>query len=278
MVSFIYIFLPKNKPYKTINIIQLIKNFLIILFISLSTIIQAQETTSEKTFFRGTLIDSSTGQPMIGANIVNLSQLKGDSSDDNGMFSLPAKINDSIIITFLGFKTVNIKVNDENISHHQTIHLLKAPLALDEVIISSNQLTGRLPIDIYLIPIQEPINIDPSIVAMFGSRKATRLSKLNDVLRQIMNPVDLIYNIFSTRAKDMRRLKQIQSEEKVREILASKFDREILSRLLKIDKKDVYLVLEMCDYSEQFIKEANDLQILEAILNCYSKYDMYIKE
>jgi len=278
LVSFIYIFLPKNKPYKTINIIQLIKNFLIILFISLSTIIQAQETTSEKTFFRGTLIDSSTGQPMIGANIVNLSQLKGDSSDDNGMFSLPAKINDSIIITFLGFKTVNIKVNDENISHHQTIHLLKAPLALDEVIISSNQLTGRLPIDIYLIPIQEPINIDPSIVAMFGSRKATRLSKLNDVLRQIMNPVDLIYNIFSTRAKDMRRLKQIQSEEKVREILASKFDREILSRLLKIDKKDVYLVLEMCDYSEQFIKEANDLQILEAILNCYSKYDMYIKE
>jgi hypothetical protein len=239
-------------------------------------VLSAQQTDSAITFFRGTIIDSSTGQPMIGANIINLNQLKGDSTDENGMFSLLAKTNDSIMISFLGFKTVNILVNKKNIDRHQTIYLLKAPLSLDEVIISSNQLTGRLPIDIYLIPIQEPIDIAPSIAAMFGSRKETRLSKLNDVPKKLMNPVDLIYNIFSTRAKDMRRLKQIQKEEKVREILASKFDREILSRLLKIDKKDVYLVLEMCDYSEEFITKANDLQILEAILNCYSKYDMYI--
>ena len=36
------------------------------------------------------------------------------------------------------------------------------------------------------------------------------------------------------------------------------------------------LVLEMCDYPESFIKRANDLQILEAILNCYSKYERFI--
>jgi len=239
-------------------------------------IMSAQQSDGVTTFFRGTIVDSGTKQPMSGANIINLNQLKGDSSDENGMFNIPAKVNDSIIITFLGFKTVNMLITEKNIYRHQTIYLLKAPLALDEVIISSNQLTGRLPIDIYLIPIQEPINIHPSITALFGSRKETRLSKLNDILKQLMNPVDLIYNIFSTRAKDMRRLKQIQKEEKVREILANKFDREILSRLLKVDKKDVYLILEMCDYSEKFIKHANDLQILEAILNCYSKYDMYI--
>jgi hypothetical protein len=239
-------------------------------------VVSAQQDDSVQLFFRGTIMDSSTGQPMMGANIINLSQLKGDSSDENGMFSLPAKVNDSIMVSFLGFKTVNILLTESHLKLHQTIYLLKAPLDLDEVIISSNQLTGRLPIDVYLIPIQEPIDINPSIAAMFGSRKETRLSKFNDVLKQLMNPVDLIYNIFSTRAKDMRRLKQIQKEEKVREILANKFDREILSRLLKIDKKDVYLVLEMCDYSEEFITKANDLQILEAILNCYSKYDMYI--
>jgi len=271
----LYIFTKQNSNnFSAVLMKALYTTLLLLLFSTL----QAQDNATEKTYFRGTIIDSSTGQPMIGANIVNLTELKGDSTDDNGMFSLPAKVNDSIIVTFLGYKTANIMINKENLSHHQTIYLLKAPLSLDEVIISSNKLTGRLPIDVYLIPIQEPINIDPSIAAMFGSRKETRLSKLNDVLKQIMNPVDLIYNIFSTRAKDMRRLKQIQKEEKVRQILASKFDREILSRLLKIDKKDVYLVLEMCDYSEQFIKEANDLQILEAILNCYSKYDMYIKD
>ena len=265
-----YIFLPKNILDNT-----LMRLLTAILFVLSINVLHAQNTKPIDTYFRGTLINSSTGQPLVGANIINLNLLKGTSSEENGMFNLPAVVNDSIMITFLGYKTVNIQVTQQNIVRHQTIYMVKAPMMLDEVIISSTQLTGRLPIDVNLIPIQKPINIAPSIAAMFGNPRETAISKLNNVLKQIMNPVDLIYNIFSTRSKDMRRLKQIQKEEKVRDILSHKFDREILSRLLKIDKKDVYLVLEMCDYPEKFIKNANDLQILEAILNCYSKYDMY---
>jgi len=229
-------------------------------------------------YFNGTLIHSGTRQVLIGANIINLTSLDGTTSDENGMFSMPAKVNDSIIITFMGYKTVNIKVKEEDLKKHQTIYMVEAPLVLDEVIVSSSPLTGNLQVDVNLIPLQQPIDISPKIIAMFGNPRPTALSRINDVFKKIMNPVDLIYDIFSTRAKDLRRLKKIQKEEKVREILAAKFDREILSRLLKIDKKDVYLVLEMCDYSERFITQANDLQILEAILNCYSKYDRYFDE
>jgi len=225
--------------------------------------------------FTGTLIHAGTKQVLVGANIINLTTLDGTTSDANGMFTIPAKVNDSIIITFLGYKTINLKITHQHLAKHQTIYMYEAPLALDEVIVSNTPLTGSLPIDINLIPVQKRIDISPKIAAMFGSSEPTTLSRINDVLKKIMNPVDLIYNIFSTRAKDLRRLKKIQKEEKVKNILASKFDREILSRLLKIEKKDVYLVLEMCDYPEKFIKTANDLQILEAILNCYSKYERY---
>ncbi len=233
---------------------------------------------AQETFFNGTLIHAGTKQVLTGANIINLTSLDGTTSDMNGMFSIPAKVNDSIIITFLGYKTINVKVTPDKLAKHQTIYMLEAPLVLDEVIVSADQLTGSLPIDVNLIPVQKPIDISPKIAAMFGSPRPTVLSKINDVFKQIMNPVDLIYNIFSTRAKDLRRLKKIQNEDKVKQILAAKFDREILSRLLKIDKKDVYLVLEMCDYPEKFIKTANDLQILEAILNCYSRYERYFDE
>ncbi len=235
-------------------------------------------SASGQLYFNGTIIHSGTRQPLTGANIINLTSLDGTTSDENGMFIIPARVGDNVIITFMGYKTVNVIITEDHLKKHQTIYMVEAPLVLDEVIVSSGQLTGSLPVDINLIPVQKPIDISPKIVAMFGSPKPTALSRINDVFKQIMNPVDLIYNIFSTRAKDMRRLKKIQEEEKVREILAHKFDREILSRLLKIDKKDVYLVLEMCDYPEQFITQANDLQILEAILNCYSKYDRYFDQ
>ncbi len=228
---------------------------------------------SQNHLFTGTLIHAGTKQPITGANIVNLTSLDGTTSDENGMFSIPAKVNDSVIVAFMGYKTVNIKITPEKLQKHQTIYMLDAPLALDEVIISTNQLTGNLEIDVNLIPVQKPIDISPKIEAMFGSPEPNFLTGVNDALKKILNPVDLIYNIFSTRAKDIRRLKKIQQEDKVKQILAQKFDREILSRLLKIDKKDVYLVLEMCDYPEKFIRTANDLQILEAILNCYSRYE-----
>ncbi len=229
----------------------------------------------EETYFRGTLYNQMSKQVLVGANIINLSSYKGTSSDDSGMFNIPAKVNDSIFISFLGYKPVNIKVTPESLLKHHNIYMSEAPYSLDEVVINNHQLTGNLHIDVNLIPIQRPININPSIYASFGNPNPNALTRVNDVLREILNPVDLIYNIFSTKGKDMRRLKKIQKEEKVREILASKFDREILSRLLNIDKKDVYRVLDMCNYSERFITKANDLQILEAILNCYSKYDRY---
>ena len=247
-------------------------------FIVFSLLFSVYRVSGQKTYFNGTLINSATRQVLTGANIINLTSLNGTTSDINGMFSMPAQVNDSIMISFMGYKTVNLKLKESDLSQHQTIYMVEEPMALDEVIVSSTGLTGSLPVDVNLIPIQKPIDISPKIAALFGSPRPTALSRVNDVLKQIMNPVDLIYNIFSTRAKDMRRLKKIQDEEKVREILASKFDREILSRLLKIDKKDVYLVLEMCDYSEDFITHANDLQILEAILNCYSRYDRYFEE
>ena len=246
------------------------KKFLTFIFILSSLTVVAQDN-----LFTGTLIHAGTKQVIVGANIVNLTSLDGTTSDQNGMFSMPAKVNDSIIIAFMGYKTINIRITTDKLGKHQTIYMLDAPVVLDEVIVGSNQLTGDLKVDVNLIPIQKPIDLSPKIAAMFGSPKPTALSRVNDALKKIMNPVDLIYNIFSTRAKDIRRLKKIQKEDKVKQILSNKFDREILSRLLKIDKKDVYLVLEMCDYPEKFIQTANDLQILEAILNCYSHYERY---
>ena len=244
------------------------KKILTFIFLLTSFVVVAQDN-----LFTGTLIHSGTKQVITGANIVNLTSLDGTSSDQNGMFRIPAKVNDSIIITFMGYKTLNIRITTEKLQKHQIIYMLDAPVVLDEVILSSTKLTGNLQVDVDLIPLQKSIDISPKIAAMFGSSEPNAITRVNDALKKIMNPVDLIYNIFATRSKDLRRLKKIQQEDKVKQILANKFDREILSRLLKIDKKDVYLVLEMCDYPEKFIRTANDLQILEAILNCYSHYE-----
>ena len=70
----------------------------------------------------------------------------------------------------------------------------------------------------------------------------------------------------------MKKLRQIKEDEDIRDLLASKFDRETLTELLQIDEFDINDILSNCNYSTSFIKTANDLQILDAISSCYEEY------
>ena len=43
-------------------------------------------------------------------------------------------------------------------------------------------------------------------------------------------------------------------------------------QLLGITRIDIDEILRNCNYSDAFMNEANDLQILEAISKCYEEY------
>jgi hypothetical protein len=43
-------------------------------------------------------------------------------------------------------------------------------------------------------------------------------------------------------------------------------------QLLGLNRLDIDEILRNCNYSDVFMKEANDLQILEAISKCYDEY------
>jgi len=70
----------------------------------------------------------------------------------------------------------------------------------------------------------------------------------------------------------MRKLREMKKQDEIRNLLASRFDREMLTALLQVDKIDLDLLISECNYSADFIRTANDLQILDAISECYEEY------
>ena len=58
----------------------------------------------------------------------------------------------------------------------------------------------------------------------------------------------------------------------IRNLLAGRFDREMLTVLLQVDRVDLDEIVRQCNYSQGFIETANDLQILDAISECYEEY------
>ena len=76
----------------------------------------------------------------------------------------------------------------------------------------------------------------------------------------------------------MRKLKQMKRDDEIRNLLQSKFDRETLMAVLQLERTDIDEILNNCSYSEEFIKTANDLQILDAISECYEEYRILNRE
>jgi len=64
----------------------------------------------------------------------------------------------------------------------------------------------------------------------------------------------------------------MKEDDNIRNLLQSKFDRETLMAVLQLERVDVDEILNNCSYSEDFIRTANDLQILDAISECYEEY------
>jgi F0F1-type ATP synthase delta subunit len=86
------------------------------------------------------------------------------------------------------------------------------------------------------------------------------------------NPLEL-ENLDAVR----NRLKEMKKDDTVKNLLETKFDRETICILLGVTKNEIAEILQHCSYSEAFIQTANDLQILDAISQCYEQYKVLKK-
>ncbi|WP_338408730.1 carboxypeptidase-like regulatory domain-containing protein [uncultured Flavobacterium sp.] len=221
----------------------------------------------------GIIINDNDQHPLQYVNIININKVKGTTTDEKGFFEINVSANDTLHISILGFQSLRIKVTNDWIKNKTTkINLTEKAYALEEIIIRPYDLTGYLEVDSKLIPVKE--NYRYSISGLTQGYEAGEYSPnaFGKVMGSIFNPADMLYNFFGKKPKELKRLKEMKKDDTVRNLLESKFDRETISVLLGIDKNEIAEILERCNYSESFVKTANDLQILDAISSCYEEY------
>ncbi|MBR9855200.1 MAG: carboxypeptidase-like regulatory domain-containing protein [Algicola sp.] len=223
--------------------------------------------------FSATVINAQTEFPLESVHVVNLNQVKGTITNPEGKFTIPAAVNDTLYFSYLGFKTQKVRVTNDMIRFGNTeIALTELAYALEEVIVTPYQLTGYLEIDVKNLPINNAYQYSISGLNTSYEAGSKSPSAVTKVLGAILNPADLLRNLFGKKPRQMRKLRQIKEDDNIRDLLASKFDRETLTELLQLEKVDIEDILNNCNYSKSFIKTANDLQILDAISSCYEEY------
>ncbi|HMI08040.1 MAG TPA: carboxypeptidase-like regulatory domain-containing protein [Flavobacterium sp.] len=245
-------------------------------FLVLSVAASAQGVISQKV--SGTIVNDNTQAAISNVNVININKVKGTTTNEKGFFEIEVSANDTLHLSLIGFQSIKIRVTNDWLKNKSTtIKLTEKAIALEEVNIMPYNLTGYLEIDSKLIPIRE--NYRYSISGLQQGYEAGEYSPnaFGRVLGSIFNPTDMLYNFFGKKPKELKRLKEMRKDDTVRNLLESKFDRETLAVLLGIDKNEIAEILQRCNYSDSFVKSANDLQIMDAISECYEEYKILKK-
>ena len=222
----------------------------------------------------GVVKNAADDKPISTVHVLNLNKVLMSITDANGVFAIDAEVNDTLFLSYLGFKTIKVTVTNDLIKFPKTEFKLTAlALALEEVVVRPYQLTGYLEIDAKNVPINrnQRYNIPglPTGGYEAGSRGPSAFSR---VVGSIFNPFDFLHNLFGKKPNELRKLKKMRENNALRDLLSVKYDRETLEEFLHLNISDIDEILRNCNFSESFIRTANDLQILEAISGCYEEY------
>ena len=247
------------------------KYFLVPLFLLFSILSYGQDST----IVSGKVLNAANDLPLDNAHVVNLNQVIGTVTNEEGEFKIRASVNDTLYFSHLGFKSIQVRVTNDWMKYGDVkVKMTELGIALEEVVVRPIQLTGYLEIDARNIPIYE--NYRYSISGLNtgyegGDHSPNAVSR---VLGAVFNPADALYNLFGKKPKEMRKLREMKDDDAIRNLLQSKFDRRTLMALLQVNRLDIDEILRRCDYSKDFIESANDLQILDAISGCYEEYKL----
>ncbi len=246
------------------------KQLLALFLILASALAFAQEDIQ---LVKAKVLDDADDTAMQGVHVINLTQVVGTITDADGNFEIPAKVQDTLYFSFIGFKAIKVRVTNDLIKFTGTkIRLTELAYALEEVVLQPYQLTGYLDIDSKNVPINTSYRYRIAGLSKGYEAGNYNPGAVSRVLSSIFNPADFLHNLFGKKPKQMRKLRKMKEDDEIRNLLASKFDRETLRELLQVDRVDIDEILRNCNYSDSFIRTANDLQILDAINDCYEEY------
>ncbi len=242
------------------------KNIFILLLLFFTILVSSQDKK-----LKGQVIHSETKKPLSAAHILNLNSVIGTITNEKGLFELTTKTNDTVLVSYLGFESIKLKVTNDLLKGNElVIALNEKPEEVKEVIIKSTKLIGILEVDVKQVPKDRFTRIH--LNGLPQTYEVGKPQRITSPLTKLLNPVDLVYNLFGKKPKQLKKLKKLKKEDNLRKMLAGKFDREVMMEYLEMDKQQLTKLLTDCNYSEYFIKKASDLQMIEAVLNCYENY------
>jgi hypothetical protein len=221
---------------------------------------------------KGQIIDNTSKLPLSGAHLFNLNSVIGTVSNEKGMFELATTVNDTIYVSYLGFQSIKLKITNDLLKGNElVIELYERTEQMAEIVVNSNKLIGVLEIDAKNVPKDKYSRIHINGVPQTYEVGTRQRKEFNSPIDALFRPIDYVYNMFGKSPNQLKKLKKLKDDDKLRNMLDTS-NRELLMEYLGMTAEELNELLNECNYSDYFIKSASDLQLIEAVLLCYENH------
>lgn len=232
-----------------------------------------QNETNVIRYLKGTTIDSESQKPLPNTHVINLNSVVATVSSSVGHFSIPVQVNDTIYFSYVGYQSIKLKVTNDLLKGNELeIQMFEAPVELKELKLKPYQLIGVLEVDSKMVPVNKYEKIHIAGLPQTFETGAPVAHVYNQPMDAVFHPIDYMYELFGKKPQQLKKLKKLKSEDELREMLEEKTNREVLMEYLEMDIEQFNSLLDYCNYSDYFIKNASDLQAIEAVLECYENF------
>jgi len=246
--------------------------YLFLLTISFSAISQNNDKAT-KYKVNGKIMDVNTRFPLKSAHILNLNSVVGTITNRFGEFAITAKKNDILYISYIGYESIKLKITNDLLKNDKLeIAIHQKIVDIKEIKVKAHKLVGVLAIDAKNVPVNLPTRIHINGLAQAFEVGRAQARNYESPLAAVFSPVDFWYQKLGKKPKEMKKLKQLRKDDNLREIMEQKFDREVMLEYLDMSRDELHDLLKDCNYSKRFIRKASDLQVVNAVINCYESH------
>ncbi len=229
-------------------------------------------------YFRGRIIDDSTGNRVSWVHIFNESRREWYTSDGSGRFSIPVNGNDTLVFRAMGFLGKVHIVDVERLDSVEVIRMLPRYYEIGEVAIRGYRS--------YESFMQEFKTYRPEVTeqdvmrdAMYASaaeegRKAFEEKMIKEQLANSGQYNIASIPILSKEDKFLIRYKERLEQEEVQRQIDKKYNRDIVASVTGLPENEITDFMAFCSFSTAYLQKASDLDI---ILKIRDKLALYLK-
>ncbi len=217
---------------------------------------------------QSTILNQKDSTPIGFVHIINLTNRHGVISDYNGKFNFTVDVKDTIKISVLGFESQ--KIVGEQVP--TLIYLTPKNYDLEEfTVLPYKDFEEFKEAFINLDLPDTSLKMNPHLF-MFGEEMFLYRAANNSGII-IEGPISGLFDLFSKHAKSKRRYEDLLARDRYKSYLATKFNNKVVENATPLtDQKEIAYFMTYCDFSDDFLAQANSYDIVVQIQHCYKEY------